>query len=88
MFVPSGIVTSWSSTAVSLQFAGAVIEIPGVPVTVPVADGLAYGVLVAGSVAVTKSGVGFDWAGPESDTSQALNAATPMNAIQYPFLIR
>ena len=63
-------VTSCSSTAVSLQLAGAVSESPGVPVAVVV--GVRMGVRVAGSVAVTNTGVAPGGVGADTVTSQAL----------------
>ena len=57
----------------SLQFAGAVIESEEVGVAVEGDVGLAKGVRVAGSVAVTNAGVGFDGVGPAMETWHAVS---------------
>ena len=73
-------VTSSSKTAASLQLAGAVIDNLGVPVTVGVSVARAYGVRVAGKVAVTNTGVALGGVGAESVTWQALSAAAATSA--------
>ena len=74
----------------SLQLAGAVIESEDVGVAVAGDVGLAKGVRVAGSVAVTNGGVGLGGVGAAMETSQAVsspatNATVKIDLLMYPF---